>query len=258
MNPPRPTNIKVIGIGPGGSDQVTHAAVAALNEVDVFLVADKGEKKSDLVTMRREICERWIDGDYRLVEVPDPERGPDAERNTTDYRTGVADWHRARTDAYRAIIAADPGLTYGFLVWGDPAFYDSTLRIVDALSELMPIESDVIPGISSLQLLAARHRVPLNRVGQPIHITTGRRLVEDFHDDLGDVVVMLDGHLACRELVGRGLEIFWGAYLGDPREVLVRGPLDDVIAELIDTRARLRDQHGWVMDTYLLRPLARS
>ena len=249
------TSIKVIGIGPGGVDQVTQAAITALNEVDTFLVADKGGAKRDLVVLRQEICDRWITRDYRLLEVPDPERGPDADRDGAAYHQGVADWHRARTDRYRQIIAADPGLTYGFLVWGDPAFYDSTLRIVDALADVLPIECEVIPGISSIQLLAARHRIPLNRVGQPIHITTGRRLIEEYSPDLGDVVVMLDGQLACRGLTGRGLEVFWGAYLGDPREVLVSGPLDEVICELIETRARLRAEHGWVMDTYLLRPL---
>ncbi|MDO5498788.1 MAG: precorrin-6A synthase (deacetylating) [Propionibacteriaceae bacterium] len=248
------TRILVIGIGPGGTDQVTHAAAAALNEVDVFLVADKGAAKRDLVAARQEICDRWITGDYRLVEVPDPARGPDAERDAAAYGRGVADWHRARTERYRAIIEADPGLTYGFLVWGDPAFYDSTLRIVDALAADLPVSCAVIPGISAVQLLAARHGVPLNRVGQPFLVTTGRRLAEDFRTGL-DVVVMLDGHLACRALTGRGLEICWGAYLGDPREVLVRGPLDDVIDELIETRAMLRARHGWVMDTYLLRPL---
>ncbi|WP_432558673.1 precorrin-6A synthase (deacetylating) [Granulicoccus sp. GXG6511] len=247
------TSIKVIGIGPGGTEQVTRAAVVALNEVDVFLVADKGGAKRDLVAAREEICARWITGDYRLVEVPDPERGPDAERDAAAYGRGVTDWHRARTERYRAIIAAEPDLTYGFLVWGDPAFYDSTLRIVDALAADLTISCEVVPGISAIQLLAARHRVPLNRVGRPFLVTTGRRLLEDFRDGL-DVVVMLDGHLACRGLTGHGLEICWGAYLGDPREVLVRGPLDGVIDELIATRAALRERHGWVMDTYLLRP----
>lgn len=120
MNSPSPTSIKVIGIGPGGSNQVTHAAVEALNEVDVFLLPDKGDSKQDLVAMRTEICERWISGTYRLIKVPDPERGPDAERNTNEYQTGVADWHRARTGTYRELIAAEPELTYGFLVWGIP------------------------------------------------------------------------------------------------------------------------------------------
>lgn len=248
------TSIKVIGIGPGGPEQVTQAAVAAMNEVDVFLVADKGAEKQNLVAARREICERWIDREYRFVEVPDPQRGRASEQDTVAYERVVAEWHRARTERYREIIQADPGLIYGFLVWGDPGFYDSTLRIVEALGHELPIECEVVPGISAVQLLAARHGVPLNRVGQPFLVTTGRRLLEDFREGL-DVVVMLDGHLACRGLTGRGLEICWGAYLGDPREVLVRGALDEVLDDLIAERRALRQEHGWIMDTYLLRPL---
>jgi hypothetical protein len=32
----------------------------ALNEVDVFFVMDKGQEKEDLVRLRKEICERYI------------------------------------------------------------------------------------------------------------------------------------------------------------------------------------------------------
>ena len=68
----------VIGIGSGNPDHLTREAVAALNQVDVFLVADKGAAKHDLVELRKEICRAVIThDDYRVVEVPDPERGPD-------------------------------------------------------------------------------------------------------------------------------------------------------------------------------------
>lgn len=138
---------------------------------------------------------------------------------------------------------------------GRPAFYDSTLRIVDALRERYPVDHDVIPGISSVQLLAAAHRIPLNRIGASIHITTGRRLLAEYSPDLGDVVVMLDGHLACAGLVERhpDLELFWGAQLGTPDEVLVRGRLADVLDTVRRVRDDVRVRTGWVMDTYLLR-----
>ena len=79
-------------------------------------------------------------------------------------------------------------------MWGDPALYDSTLAVIEQILArgALEFEYDVIPGISSVQALAARHRVPLNRVGGPMHITTGRRLAEGFPDDSDDVVVMLD------------------------------------------------------------------
>ena len=256
--------IRVIGIGMGNPEHVTGEAARALASVDVFLVADKGEARSDLVTARQAVCDALIPADhpYRVVQVPDPRRGPDSERDATAYDRGVRDWHAARVDAYAEVIdgLAAGETTVGFLVWGDPAFYDSTIRVVDALVERYAaagtaVDHDVIAGISAPQLLAARHRVPLNRIGAPIHITTGRRLVEEYDPALGDVVVMLDGQLACTGLVDEfpDLELLWGAYLGSPDELLVRGRLADVVDEVRRVRAEARQRHGWVMDTYLLR-----
>ena len=71
----------------------------------------------------------------------------------------------------------------------------------------------MVPGISSVSLLAARHKIILNRIGQPIHFTTGRRLAAEYYPDLGDVVVMLDGDLSCSRLLPEfaDLQIYWGA-----------------------------------------------
>jgi precorrin-6A synthase len=149
--------------------------------------------------------------------------------------------------------------TVGFLVWGDPAFYDSTIRIVESVAEAgVDLTMTVLPGISSVQLLAARHRLVLNGVGRSIHLTTGRRLVEEYSPALGDVVVMLDGYLSCAQLLENhpGLQIFWGAQLGLPDEVLVAGPLAQVLEEIRAARLAVRAARGWVMDTYLLRQAA--
>ena len=250
----------VIGIGSGNPDHLTREAVAALNQVDVFLVADKGAAKHDLVELRKEICRAVIThDDYRFVEVPDPERGADRERNSAEYQSGVAAWHEARARRYAEIIATevDDGGTIGLLVWGDPAIYDSTIRIVDLIkNHAVDLDLAVIPGISSIQLLAARHKIILNRVGKPIHITTGRRLLDEYSPALGDVVVMLDGDLACSELLDQfgDLTIYWAAQLGLPDESLIAGQLSDVIKEIRAKRATIRELRGWVMDTYLLRP----
>ena len=230
--------VLVIGIGSGRPEHLTGEAVAALNSVDVFLVADKGTSKHDLVALRTELCAAVIEHDrYRVVEVPDPER-----EAIGGYEAGVRDWHAARAAAYAEVIrtALPAGGTVGFLAWGDPALYDSTIRIVESVAALgVELELTVVPGISSVQLLAAAHRIVLNRVGQPVHLTTGRRLVEEYSPALGDVVVMLDGDLACTGLVDRhpDLTIYWGAQLGLPDEALVSGRLAEVIGE-IRTRAR--------------------
>lgn len=174
----------VIGIGSGNPDHLTREAIAALNRVDVFLVADKSATKHDLIKLREDLCNDLIAHDhYRFVEVPDPERGPDKERNADQYRSGVVAWHQARAQRYAEVIEAEvpDGGTIGFLVWGDPAFYDSTIRIIESIKNLgADLELTVIPGISSIQLLAARHKIILNRVGQPIHITTGRCLLDEY------------------------------------------------------------------------------
>ncbi len=256
--------IRIIGIGMGDPDQVTGEAARALRTVDVFIVADRAEVEADHVVARQRVCDALIPGNrtYRVVEVADPQPAPDAERDPTAYGRGEREWHRARVDACAEVIEALPAeeTTAGFLVWGDPALHDSTIRVVDALvarwaARGVTVEHDVIAGISAPQLLAARHRIPLNRIGVPVHITTGRRLVDEFDPGLGDVVVMLDGRLACAALVDGypDLELFWGAYLGSPDELLVRGRLSDVIDEVTHVRAAARARHGWVMDTYLLR-----
>ncbi|WP_435198048.1 precorrin-6A synthase (deacetylating) [Janibacter sp. GS2] len=257
--------IHVIGIGAGSPEHVTAEAATALAEVDVFLVADKGGATDELVAVRRAICDRFIPAGhaYEFVTVPDPTRGPDAERDPQTYAQGVRDWHAARTDAYVRIIEGLPAdAVVGFLVWGDPAFYDSTIRVVDAIGRQIEAAVRVIPGISAFQTLAAAHGVVLHRVGEPVHITTGRRLVEEWTRAetaglaLGSVVVMLDGHLHCRELTTTHPDtlIHWGAYVGMPQQELRSGRLADVIDEIIDLRARLRREHGWVMDVYALTP----
>ena len=88
------------------------------------------------------------------------------------------------------------------------------------------VDLRVVPGISSLQLLAAAHKIVLNQIGQPVHVTTGRRLLEEYTADLGDVLVMLDGGLACADLVPLhpDLTIYWGAQLGLTDECLMAGP----------------------------------
>ncbi|MFI6676636.1 precorrin-6A synthase (deacetylating) [Kribbella sp. NPDC050470] len=246
--------IVVIGVGAGDPEQVTMQAVSALNRVDVFFVLDKGEVKQELVDLREEILRRYAtDKDYRVVVGRDPER----DRTTSAYVEAVDDWRRRRADVCAELIASELGEDQvgAFLVWGDASLYDSTLAILDdilARGELA-FEVEVIPGISSVSTLAARHRVGLNQVGRPIQITTGRRLAKAWPEDVDDVVVMLDAQTAFTEHLDQDADIYWGAYLGTPDELLISGPLREVAAEIEKVRAEARDRKGWIMDTYLLR-----
>lgn len=250
--------VNIIGIGAGSPQHLTLQAIKAMREVDVFLVADKGEIKSDLVEARRALCRSHLtEGNYRFITVPDPERGPDAERDQCAYQQGVDDWHTVRAHTYaQAISDLPPSSVVGFLVWGDPAFYDSTIRIVERIGQIVPVEATVVPGISAFQALAAEHGIVLHEVGGSVHITTGRRLVGQWSPGLGTTVVMLDGHLRVRDLVEKAPEamIYWGAYLGLPNQVLRAGRLADIIDDLVEERARLRARHGWLMDVYAISP----
>jgi precorrin-6A synthase len=252
--------LRLIGIGPGGPDDLTVAAVHALNSVDVFLVADKEAEAGragtgELVAVRQEICRRHSTGDYRVIAVPDPPR----DRTPEAYGAEVRDWHAARAEAYEIALLEQvlDGETVGLLVWGDPSLYDSTIRVVERIRSrgLLDIDYDVIPGVSSVQVLAARHRLVLNVIGGPITITTGRRLAEEVAGGAENIVVMLDGQLACSELPG-AWDIWWGAQLGTTDEELVAGRLSDVLPEIEKARARAKVARGWVMDTYLLRRAA--
>ena len=118
----------------------------------------------------------------------------------------------------------------------------------------MRFEVEVIAGISAIAALCARHKIALNRVGEAVQITTGRRLAaEGLPASARDVVVMLDARCAFKQVAGEGIDIYWGAYLGTPDEILVAGALDEVGDEIERMRAAARARKGWIMDTYLLR-----
>ncbi|MGV9632022.1 precorrin-6A synthase (deacetylating) [Streptomyces sp. NPDC003487] len=248
--------IHVIGIGAGDPDQLTLQAVKVLRATDVFFVLDKGEVKSDLVRLRRDMLQAHIpEGGYRVVEARDPER--DRRAGGAAYSPAVDDWRSARAGIYERMIAEELGEeeTGAFLVWGDPALYDSTIAILDEVLERgsVTFDYDVVPGISSVSALVARHRTGLNRVARPVQITTGRRLAEGFPDGVDDVVVMLDAHQAFRQYTDEDLDIYWGAYIGTPDEILASGPIAEAAPRIERLRAEARERKGWIMDTYLLR-----
>jgi precorrin-6A synthase len=244
----------VIGMGPGHPDQITVQAVQALNQVEVFFRIDKGDAKSGLNAARDEILRRHVTrAGYRVVEIPEPPR----DRSPADYQSAVEDWHEARAELIEAALADELGAdgVGAFLVWGDPSVYDSTLRIIERIQVRGAVEFEysVIAGVTSVQALAAAHRVPLNRVGEPIHITPARRIAGGLPPGLDSAVVMLDSGFTAGGFDDPALTVFWGAYLSLPDETLIRGRLSEVAAEITATKAALRARHGWIMDTYLLR-----
>lgn len=250
---PTRRRLNVIGIGAGAASFVTAEAAEAIATTDVFVVIDKGSEKADLVGLRREILDRFAGSrPFRVVVLEDGQRD---ER--LPYAEAVRRWHTARVEGFERILADDVAddEVSGVLVWGDPSLYDSTIRIIDQVNERgrVLVDHTVLPGISSVQVLTARHRIALNRIGGSVVITTGRQLRFGVPDGVDDVVVMLDAETSFTTLIGQGYEIFWGAYLGGAEEVLISGRLDDVADEIVRVRAEQRLANGWMFDIYLLR-----
>jgi precorrin-6A synthase len=243
-----------IGIGAGDPEHLTVQAIDRLNRVDVFFVLDKGAEKADLVRLRQEILDRFVTRPHRMVLVADPPR----DRTPDDYRAAVADWHAARAAVYERLIPSElpDGSTGAFLVWGDPSLYDSTIALIEAVLARgnVEFEYEVIPGISSISALVARHRTTMNQIGRSVQLTTGRRLASGWPSGVDDVFVLLDAHTTFDRFASEGLHIYWGAYVGTPDEILLSGPLTPALATQIrSVRAAARERHGWIMDTYLLR-----
>lgn len=248
----------VIGIGVGDPDHLTFQAVAAMNRAEVFFLLDKGEAAAELVGLREELLARHMRRPYRIARADSPKRDV-----TAPYKAGVAAWHEARAALVAGMIVRElpEDGTGAFLVWGDPALYDSTLRILDAAREAgaPAFEIEVFPGISAVQALTSAHGIVLNTVGDPVIVTTGRRSVDDLRPD-ATLVAMLDDGSGLRALMARGdsLDIWWGAYLGSPDQMLAAGRLSEVGEIILERRAQARARKGWIMDVWLVRPAPPS
>lgn len=263
----------VIGIGAGAPDHLTLQAVAAINRAEVFFLLDKSEAAAELVAAREAILAAHRRAPWRVARLASPQRraGPrihGAEADGTagaNYHADVADWHGARAALLAPLIAAELGEDGigALLVWGDPALYDSTLRVLEAVRATLPLAIEVIPGLSAVQALTAAHGLVLNEVGAKVTFSTGRRAPQDYPEAGESLVVLLDDGSGLAALIARearvraeggpGLRIWWGAYLGLAGEMLLAGPLAEVGAAILERRAQARAARGWIMDVWLVR-----
>lgn len=235
--------VTLVGIGTGNPGHLTLDGMAALQQADTILVPRKGGK-DDLAEIRMALLERiGVTANVSFFDYP-------LRDESLPYLERVERWHDAIALRWRT--AAAEARTVALLVWGDPSFYDSTMRIALRLTTQDNIR--VLPGITAVQALTAAHAIPVNTVNGRILTTTGRRLREDgWPEQAETVITVLDGECSFTALRGQDLYIWWGAFLGMPEQILDHGPLDQIADRIVATRAKARADHGWVMDTYLLR-----
>ncbi len=247
-------DLLLIGIGTGNPDHLTLEAVKMLKSADLILLPLKGGGKSDLADVRREIISQHVvSPPTQVVEFEMPVR----DASTPNYREGVDAWHDAIAEAWQRQIASvlpEGKGRVALLVWGDPSLYDSTLRIAARLEHVLPLSVQVVPGLTSVQLLTSVHRIPLNEIGASVLITTGRQLRDKgWPDGVDTLVVMLDGDCSFTTVEPKGVSIWWAAYLGLPQMRALNGPLETVQDEIVEARRKARAENGWIMDIYILR-----
>ncbi|NDW46928.1 precorrin-6A synthase (deacetylating) [Ruegeria sp. PrR005] len=242
------TELLLIGIGTGNPDHITREGIAAIRAADLILIPRKGAGKSDLAGLRERIIAEATDTPPQIAYFDIP-----ARRAEDGYLKGVDDWHDAIALRWQAAMEENPGAArVALLIWGDPSLYDSSLRIAARLDPQPKVR--VIPGITALQALTAAHGIPINELGAPFLVTTGRRLRDEGWPPAVDTAaVMLDGECSFQALIMPDYHIWWGAYVGMEEQILVAGPLAEVADQIVETRARARTDHGWIMDIYLLK-----
>lgn len=239
----------ILGVGMG-PQHVTAEVADTLRSVDYVLAAEKADADG-LLALRQAVLDAHAP-QVPIIAIADPDRDRSPGLTDTGYRRAVADWHAARAQRYAEVLGERGGAA-AFLVWGDPALYDSTIRIIEQVKNLgIELDYHVLPGISAPQLLAARHRIVLHEVGQPVHITTGRRLAEAVAAGQHNIVAMLNPDALDLSAVA-DWTIWWGANLGAAGERLVHGRVADVAEEIAAARGAARAEAGWVMDVFLVR-----
>ena len=156
---------------PANPDYLTVQAIDALNKVDVFVIPDKG-------CPRRPRCGNYAPGfprdssrkgSYRFVETAVPQRSGEYSPTTKPMSpNGTQNIEANYARLLREELGEDE--CAGFLVWAtvDLRQHAADHRRSPPAKAATAFEYEVIPGISAIQALAARHRVPLNRIGESI------------------------------------------------------------------------------------------
>lgn len=241
----------LIGIGSGNPEHLTLQAIREINDAELILIPRKGAGKTDLAALRRALCSQVLTNPAtRVAEFDMPVRST----HEPDYLGAVDAWHDAIAAAWTQTIGSHlpGGGTAALLIWGDPGLYDSALRIAARLVPAPKVRS--IPGLMSVNVLAAAHTIGLNEIGAPFLVTTGRQLRDHgWPGGVDTIIVLLDAGCAFQSVPPDHVTIYWGAYVGMPEEILISGPLADAGPRIITARKAAREQNGWIMDIYLLR-----
>ena len=241
--------VYLIGMGPGNLKYLTLEAVDLIKRLPLFLIPLKSSKKTYLTEKRKEILYKIRkDRNFKIVEIPFPER-----KRSFQYKEAVTSWRRKKAEILIKVLQKESTEEVGFIIWGDPSIYDGHIEIFKDVQKQIPIEFEIIPGISAFQILSAKHKIPLTKIAGSLLFTTPRGL-KKFSEIKENTVVFLDNYESYRKFNQKDLKIYWGAYLGTEKEVLLSGRLSEIKEKIIELRRKLRKENGWIMEIYFLLP----
>jgi len=239
--------VYLIGMGPGDKKYLTLEAVELIKRLKLFLIPGKKGRKKELSKIRKDILSA-VKGDeeYRVIELAFPER-----KRSTKYEESVIEWRLKKLEVLKDVILREEEKEAGFLVWGDPSIYDGHIFIFRELCKEVKVDFEVIPGISAFQVLSSAHKVAFTDVAESLIFTTPRGIKKALKD-YNSVLVFLDNYESYRR-IKEEVTIYWGAYLGTQRQVVLSGKLSEVKEKITNLRRELRKKFGWIMELYFLK-----
>lgn len=243
----------LIGIGPGDPKYLTLEAKDLIDRLNLFLIPEKKGRKEELTKKRIEIL-KFIKGEkaFQCVYLPFPER-----EKGFNYKEKVIEWRKKKGEILKETFLKLEEEEAGFLIWGDPTLYDGHIDIMHQITKELGISFEVIPGISSFQVLGAKLKVSLTDLSTPLTFHTPRTL-RKIKDIKNPVLVFLDNYETFNLYKNQALKIYWGAYVGQREEIFIFGKLSERADQIKTLRKKLKEERGYLMEIYLLKPLKRD
>ncbi|MFZ5945317.1 MAG: precorrin-2 C(20)-methyltransferase [Bacillota bacterium] len=188
-----------VGVGPGDPELLTLKAVKILEKVQVVCFPVSQREKPSIAL---EIASGAVKGDWRVLELHLP--------MTRDTHVLEKHWQQAAQEVAEILSR---GEDCAFITLGDPSFYSTFIYLVRKLKKMISdLQVEIIPGISSPNLLAAMAQVPLAESEEKLVIIPGINElaeIEEVLDKFENIMFLKIGRTlpeVYRVLKARGLE----------------------------------------------------